>query len=165
MERERENRESTVRNKSKAFAATWPLKCPFFFPFFFCCFSDTHRHGLSQYLPCQRGCPCGLMLFVLCGSLLADRLSWANINLRWLLSHVKLMASMALSKLFQKQSGKKKKKNETKRKTKNGLHWDYEWNVSRGKKEWDRVCTCERHYDVAQSRVLLSHSSRLERNC
>ena len=37
------------------------------------------------------------MLFVLCGSSLADRLSWANINFRWLLSHVKLMASMALN--------------------------------------------------------------------
>ena len=36
----------------------------------------------AQYLPCQRGCPCGLMLFVLCGSLLDDRLSWANINFR-----------------------------------------------------------------------------------
>lgn len=86
---------------------------PFFFPFFFVVFQTHTDTGLSQYLPCQRGCPCGLMLFVLCGSLLADRLSWANINLRWLLSHVKLMASMALSKLFRKQSGKKTK---TKRK-------------------------------------------------
>lgn len=43
------------------------------------------------------------MLFVLCGSLLADRLSWANINFRWLLSHVRLIASMALRNKRQRE--------------------------------------------------------------
>jgi len=61
-----------------------------------------------NYLPCQRGCPRALMLFVLCGSLLADRLSWANINFRWLLSHVRLIASMALRKQKTKRTKKER---------------------------------------------------------
>ena len=48
------------------------------------------------------------MLFVLCGSLLADRLSWANINFRWLLSHVRLIASMALRKQKTKRTKKER---------------------------------------------------------